>query len=126
MEHSLELGLAEATGRQGTKKTRPYPMGERIDFAGEVCRKGGLSMAVDSHLAVLAALLSHHWLVSGLFHVELVDSIAYAGVPVHYTVNGQTRCQGYIPTIISKCGWYLKEKGLWICSIGAAQLPCEN
>ncbi|KAF9363381.1 hypothetical protein BGX34_004288 [Mortierella sp. NVP85] len=48
--------------------------------------------------------------VSGLFHVELVDSIAYAGVPVHYTVNGQTRCQGYIPTIVSKCGWFLKEK----------------
>ncbi|KAK3827664.1 MAG: Rho GTPase activation protein, partial [Benniella sp.] len=45
-----------------------------------------------------------------LFHVELVDSIAYAGVPVHYTVNGQTRCQGYIPTIVSKCGWFLKEK----------------
>ncbi|ORZ00026.1 Rho GTPase activation protein [Lobosporangium transversale] len=45
----------------------------------------------------------------GLFHVELVDSIVYAGVPVQYTVNGQTRCQGYIPTIVSKCGWYLKE-----------------
>ncbi|KAF9180484.1 hypothetical protein BGZ51_006166 [Haplosporangium sp. Z 767] len=48
--------------------------------------------------------------VKGLFHIDLVDSIVYAGVPVHYTVNGQTRCQGYIPTIVSKCGWFLKEK----------------
>lgn len=38
---------------------------------------------------------------------------------MHYTVNGQTRCQGYIPTIVSKCGWLLKEQGapsycLWL------------
>ncbi|KAF8926719.1 hypothetical protein BGZ58_010965 [Dissophora ornata] len=48
--------------------------------------------------------------VKGLFHIDLVDSIIYAGVPVNYTVNGQTRCQGYIPTIVSKCGWLLKEQ----------------
>ncbi|CAO3568347.1 unnamed protein product [Mortierella alpina] len=48
--------------------------------------------------------------VKGLFHIDLVDSIVYAGVPVNYTVNGQTRCQGYIPTIVSRCGWLLKEQ----------------
>ncbi|KAG0200671.1 hypothetical protein BGX28_006328 [Mortierella sp. GBA30] len=48
--------------------------------------------------------------VKGLFHIDLVDSIAYAGVPVKYTINGQMRCQGYIPTIVSKCGWLLKEQ----------------
>ncbi|KAG0093834.1 hypothetical protein BGZ92_001075 [Podila epicladia] len=46
----------------------------------------------------------------GLFHIDLVDSIEYAGVPVNYTANGKTRCQGYIPTIVSKCGWLLKEQ----------------
>ncbi|KAF9426308.1 hypothetical protein BGZ94_006696 [Podila epigama] len=48
----------------------------------------------------------------GLFHVDLVDSIVYAGVPVQYTLNGKTRCQGYIPTIVSKCGWLLKEQAI--------------
>ncbi|KAG0289045.1 hypothetical protein BGZ98_004011, partial [Dissophora globulifera] len=47
-----------------------------------------------------------------LFHIDLVDSIVYAGVPVHYTVNGQKRCRGYIPTIVSKCGWFLKEQAI--------------
>ncbi|KAG0257140.1 hypothetical protein DFQ27_005285 [Actinomortierella ambigua] len=48
----------------------------------------------------------------GLFNVDLVDSIVYAGVPVHKTVDGRLRTQGYIPTIVSKCGWFLKENGL--------------
>ncbi|KAG0348808.1 hypothetical protein BG004_004067 [Podila humilis] len=48
----------------------------------------------------------------GLFHIDLVDSIEYAGVPVNYTVNGKTRCQGYIPTIVSRCGWLLKEQAI--------------
>ncbi|KAG0242566.1 hypothetical protein BGW41_003924 [Actinomortierella wolfii] len=43
---------------------------------------------------------------------DLVDSIVYAGVPVHKTVGNQLRIQGYIPTIVSKCGWFLKENGL--------------
>ncbi|KAF9099112.1 hypothetical protein BGX29_007286 [Mortierella sp. GBA35] len=46
----------------------------------------------------------------GLFHIDLVDSIQYAGVPVNVTINGKTRCQGYIPTIVNKCGYYLKEQ----------------
>ncbi|KAF9113877.1 hypothetical protein BGX27_000633 [Mortierella sp. AM989] len=46
----------------------------------------------------------------GLFNIDLVDSITYASIPVHSTVNGKTRCQGYIPTIVSKCGWLLKEQ----------------
>ncbi|KAF8983086.1 hypothetical protein BGZ46_010905 [Entomortierella lignicola] len=46
----------------------------------------------------------------GLFNVDLMDSIAYAKLPIHYTVNGKTRCQGFIPTIVSKCGWFLKEQ----------------
>ncbi|KAG0270806.1 hypothetical protein BGZ95_001506 [Linnemannia exigua] len=46
----------------------------------------------------------------GLFHIDLVDSIQYAGVPVNVTINGKTRCQGYIPTIVNKCGWFLKEQ----------------
>ncbi|KAG0017085.1 hypothetical protein BGZ80_008625 [Entomortierella chlamydospora] len=50
--------------------------------------------------------------VKGLFNIELMDSIAYAGLPVHYTVNGKTRCQGYIPTVVSKCGWLLKEQAM--------------
>ncbi|KAG0047349.1 hypothetical protein BGZ83_007573 [Gryganskiella cystojenkinii] len=46
----------------------------------------------------------------GLFNIDLVDSISYAGVPVSYTIGTQTRCQGFIPTIVSKCGWFLKEQ----------------
>ncbi|KAF9579255.1 hypothetical protein BGW38_004565, partial [Lunasporangiospora selenospora] len=45
-----------------------------------------------------------------LFHIDLVDSITYAGVPISYTVAGKNRCQGYIPTIVSKCGWLLMEQ----------------
>ncbi|KAF9437913.1 hypothetical protein BGZ76_010543 [Entomortierella beljakovae] len=48
--------------------------------------------------------------VKGLFNIDLVDSITYASIPVHYSVNGKTVCQGYIPTIVSKCGWLLKEQ----------------
>ncbi|KAF9924635.1 hypothetical protein FBU30_005431 [Linnemannia zychae] len=46
----------------------------------------------------------------GLFHIDLVDSIQYAGVPVNEKIGNEVRCLGYIPTIVSKCGYFLKEQ----------------
>jgi hypothetical protein len=55
MEHSQELGLAVATGRQGDRKD--YVLIQWADGSSSDMQERGWSMAVDSHLAVLAALL---------------------------------------------------------------------
>ncbi|OZJ02881.1 hypothetical protein BZG36_03794 [Bifiguratus adelaidae] len=48
----------------------------------------------------------------GIFHVPLVESIAYASVPISY-VDDETgqQCFGVIPTIVAKCGSFLKDQG---------------
>src|SRR5947208_508055 len=51
---------------------------------------------------------------SGIFSIPLVDSIAYASVPISYIddTTGQ-QCYGYIPTIVAKCGSFLKDQGIY-------------
>lgn len=102
-----ELGPQARQGRATLGGHPQHPMGVMIASRR---RHAGRSL-VDSHTPRLSRpSLARIASVSGLFHVDLIDSIAYAGVPVQYTLNGKTRCQGYIPTIVSKCGWFLKEK----------------
>lgn len=48
----------------------------------------------------------------GIFGVRLSEGIEYASVPICMAgADGQQYVYGYIPTIVAKCGMYLKEKG---------------
>ncbi|CAG8712730.1 2998_t:CDS:2, partial [Funneliformis mosseae] len=47
----------------------------------------------------------------GIFGIGLSDGIEYASVPICMAgADGQQYVYGYIPTIVAKCGMYLKEK----------------
>ncbi|CAI2184196.1 11143_t:CDS:2, partial [Funneliformis geosporum] len=48
---------------------------------------------------------------NGIFGIRLSDGIEYASVPICMAgADGQQYVYGYIPTIVAKCGMYLKEK----------------
>ena len=53
-----------------------------------------------------------------IFGVPLRQSLQYANLAIEiFDENQGPHIYGYLPVIVVICGWYIKEKGLWIILI---------
>ncbi|KAI9301892.1 Rho GTPase activation protein, partial [Cunninghamella echinulata] len=64
---------------------------------------------------------------NGVFGIPLITSVKYAGSTISY-IDGHTgvQCFGVIPTIIAKCGSFLKEEGLRVEGIFRLPGSCRR
>ena len=88
--------------RKIRKKVRSVQRLPKVDF---------LSLSPPSDFSPEFSLTSgcavqHH----GVFGVPLYESIKYAKVAISLT-DGKSFIKGYVPTVVVKCGLFLKEKG---------------
>ncbi|CAG8452150.1 16213_t:CDS:10, partial [Dentiscutata heterogama] len=84
------------------------------EFNGAQCK----AVCVEAGMLALrrnATELNHEDFMDGsrgIFGVDLAEGIEYARVPICMAgPDGKQYIYGYIPTIVAKCGMYLKEQG---------------
>lgn len=79
----------------------------KVPIVGEYLDRSTAMQFVQSFMLLLGIL------EKGVFGISLVESIKYAHSSISYIDDvTETQCFGVIPTIIAKCGSFLKEEAM--------------